>query len=125
VSNGAFSLWRVERASWTWTNLIGWTPSPAIRTGTQSNRLKVVRSGASIALYVNETLVGSTSDGVYTGTWLGIKAGAAAANFDGRFDNFAVYGGDCTNPSADLMSPGLPLLPRSYGTDCEVDRTQP
>ena len=97
VTGDQFSLSRVDRVSWTAAPIIDWTHSAAIRTGTRANRLKVVRSGSVISLYVNGAEVGSASDGVYRGTWVGMEADSINANFEGRFDNFAVYTDACVH----------------------------
>ena len=125
VSQGHFALSRIERGPWIWSSLIGWTSSAAIHTGTQANRLKVVRSGPNITLYINGTQVGSTWDGTYTGTWLGMESEAFSANFDGRFDNFVVYSGACINSTAAAMSPNRHASFEGAGMEHRPDSTQP
>ena len=103
LSNGGYGLWRIAWASWTWTALIDWTNSPAIHSGSLTNRLEVVRKGASIELYANDQLLTTISDSTYTGSLLGVSAATVPANFDGRFDNFTVYTGACIDtPTAGL-----------------------
>ena len=105
LSNGGYALWRIESGPWIWTTLIDWTDSTAINSGSLPNRLKVVREGASIALYANDQLLTTVSDSTYTGSLLGVEAGTVPVDFDGRFDNFAVYTGTCINaPAAGLAS---------------------
>lgn len=88
VRNGQFRLARYNRPSRTWYTLISPTYWSVIRTGNQSNRLKIVRKGATIQLYANEVQVGQTTDNVLGQGYVGLAAGAYDANFDARFDNF-------------------------------------
>jgi uncharacterized repeat protein (TIGR01451 family) len=107
LSNGGYGMWRIEMDidPWIWTTLIVWTDSPAIHSGSLTNRLKVVRKGASIELYANDQLLATLSDGTYNGSLLGVEAGTVPANFDGRFDNFVVYTGNCIDtPTAGLAA---------------------
>ena len=66
------------------------------------------RGGSGISLYANGQLLTSVTDGTYRGARIGISAGAFSANYDGGFDNFAVYTGSCINPAQPLeaASPG-------------------
>ena len=57
VENASYSIWRYDNGSW--TALRGWTASEHIKTGTDWNRLKVIRNGASIAVYVNNQPLGN------------------------------------------------------------------
>jgi hypothetical protein len=103
LSNGGYGLWRIEWSSWIWTTLINWTNSPAVHSGSLTNRLEVVRKGASIELYANDQLLTTISHSTYTGSLLGVAAATVPANFDGRFDNFTVYTGACIDmPTAGL-----------------------
>jgi hypothetical protein len=104
VSDGSFIVLRHDSWSGTWTTLVDWTSSPAIRKGAETNHLKVIRSGTGISLYVNGQPVGGTTDSTHTGAGLGIAADAFSANFDGRFDNFAVYTGACAG-AANTQAP--------------------
>lgn len=78
----------------TWTLLIGWTYHPAIRSGQQTNRLRVERVGTQISFYVNDTLVTTYTDAGLASP--GRDAGVRAYSYDGvpvdmRFDNFSAY----------------------------------
>jgi hypothetical protein len=86
------STFRVERtAGDTRRELLPWTKAPAIRQGTDLNRLGVRAEGPSIVLLVNGEEVGRLTDDT-------LGAGAIAfgiGNFqngaaDGRFDNLVV-----------------------------------
>jgi hypothetical protein len=77
-----------------WTLLIDWTYNPAIRSGQQTNRLRVERVGTQISFYVNDTLVTTYTDAAFAGP--GRDAGVRAYSYDVvpvdmRFDNFAAY----------------------------------
>lgn len=82
-SNGSFSF--VAPAAQT----------DAIRTGTQTNHLKITRNGSQIVLEINGVYIGSWSDGTITGQ---TRVGVVMAPYsdlpvaDARFDNFRVMG---------------------------------
>ncbi len=116
VSDGWYALDRVDAYYWQWTTLIDWTPSAAIHPGNAVNHLEIVRVGAGISLYANNQLLASLSDSTYGGTWHGMAAGAFDSTFEGRFDNFALYTGNCIgggsgNTDAEIIqSPGELLI---------------
>jgi uncharacterized repeat protein (TIGR01451 family) len=95
INDGWFSLWRVDTNSWTWTPLIDWTASSALYPGYKVNRLQVVRIGSIIKLYANGQIIGTVNDGSYRGSWLGMATEAWSAYFEGHYDNFILYSGDC------------------------------
>jgi uncharacterized repeat protein (TIGR01451 family) len=95
ISDYMFSLFRIDYSTWTWTPLIDGTYSPAINPGYQTNRLKVIRMGANITVYANGQVLGTASDGTYTGTWLGMAIESGYFVLDERFDNFILYTGTC------------------------------
>jgi len=90
VAYGEFRLSRYDRWGNTWVTLIGKTQHQAIHQGDQTNRLKVIRRGAEIALYANGEQVGQVTDGTLGQGTAGVAAGAFGANYDARFDNFAL-----------------------------------
>jgi hypothetical protein len=65
IEAGYYSIWR--RSGGTWTALEYWTASDFINASTEWNRLKVVRDGADIALYVNDQHLTTVTDGTFTG----------------------------------------------------------
>ena len=77
----------------TWTTLLDWTDSPAIQTGTATNRLQVIRegedlrmtiNGAHVATYYEPSFLGPGRDG-------GVRAHSqVAAPIEVRFDDFRV-----------------------------------
>ena len=58
--NGKYAL--MLNDGWEWSTLKDWTSAAAIRTGTNSNLLKVVRSGGNLALYVNDQLLANVAE---------------------------------------------------------------
>jgi hypothetical protein len=71
---------------------MGYLPYPA------TNRLKVVRSGATITAYLNGQWLASVSDGSYMGSLqVGLSAGTDAGNADLRFDAYGVYPVSCAD----------------------------
>ncbi len=61
-----------------------------------TNRLKLVRNGASISAYLNGQPLATISDNTYIGSLrVGLSAGSSASNEDLRFDNFAIYSLRC------------------------------
>ena len=90
-----YSLWRYGNSQW--TALKNWTTSKAIATGTKSNRLKVVRSGSTIAVYVNDKALTTINDNLYTGLRrIGLLSSAPSTGpIDARFDDFSLYPASC------------------------------
>jgi hypothetical protein len=79
VENASYSIWRYDNGSW--TALQDWTASGHISTGTNWNRLKVIRNGANIAVYANSQLLATVSDSSFTGLrWIGLVAYSPDAN---------------------------------------------
>ena len=73
-----------------WQVLVPWTRSSAINAGQVTNRLRVVRNGPQISLYVNGQFLTTVSDSSFTGN---LRVGLAASaydqgNVDARFDSF-------------------------------------
>jgi hypothetical protein len=80
--------------------VIPWTPSAAIHTDGRTNRLRVVRQGYQLDLYVNDQFLQSAPYGdpvldpsPKTLNTLGILSGTwpDSTNMDARFDNFRIY----------------------------------
>jgi uncharacterized repeat protein (TIGR01451 family) len=104
ISDGWYSLWRVDGVNWNWTPLIDWTYSPTVHPGIQVNRLGVVRVGSNIKIYANGQILGSVDDGTYRGTWSGMASEAYNGYFDSRFDNFALYTGTCIGAQSVVLA---------------------
>jgi hypothetical protein len=76
-----------------WTELIPWTPSPAIRPGrTNPNRLEVSARGPQIVLLINNQVVNSIEDSTLTDgdVGLGLDLANAKDQAEVDFDNFEV-----------------------------------
>lgn len=91
AKNGTYSL-ELRRNS-QWTQLIDWTPSPAIRGLNQPNRLRVDAAGDTFTLYVNDTRLGAATDDTFQSG----KLALAVNTFDDggarvAFDNLLVQG---------------------------------
>jgi hypothetical protein len=71
--------------------IIDWTSSSAILTGSQTNSLKVIRSGTTITLYVNGQQLDSppVTDATLGAGTVGMDVYGYAANAEAFFDNFA------------------------------------
>jgi uncharacterized repeat protein (TIGR01451 family) len=113
-----YSIWRYDG---TWTPLRDWTTSGYINTGTSWNRLKVIRDGANIAVYVNNKHLATVTDSSFTGLRrIGLYAGSGSA-LDARFDDFSLYPASC-GPSAagvgfEMGEPGIHEMPMAPGLD--------
>lgn len=72
---------------------IGMSPSPAIRTGGQTNHILAVCQGDELGLYVNGELLETVTDDTYEQGDVGIGAGSGPeGDVAVRFDNFVVSG---------------------------------
>lgn len=88
-----FSVWRYNQG---WEMLQDWTASPAIASSTNWNRLKVVRDGAQVHIYINSQLVSNVTDFAVLGLRrIGLVAQSDATGVDIRFDDFAMYPMEC------------------------------
>ncbi|MCL4459851.1 MAG: hypothetical protein M1136_05760 [Chloroflexi bacterium] len=103
VYNGQYRLERYNRSAKTWTTLTS-GGNTVIRSGNQTNRLKVVRRGTYIELYVNGLQIGSTYDSTLGSGYVGLAAGAFQANFEARFDNFLLVF-DATDMTTQAVGP--------------------
>jgi hypothetical protein len=60
----------------TWKNLIDWTPSSHIRTGTGVNTIKVVKEGNVFFFYINDNYVNEIESSEWYGTSIGFGVNA-------------------------------------------------
>jgi len=90
-----YSIWKYDHGNW--TALQSQTVSSHIRSGTQWNRLKVVRDGYSITVYVNNQHLVTLEDGSFTGLRrIGLVAYSPSSGpLDARFDDFSLYPPGC------------------------------
>jgi hypothetical protein len=69
-TSGTYILRKRERAAF--STLIGFTSSPSIQKGPVPNLLRVVARGATLQLYVNDTLVGHATDSTFATGRIGL-----------------------------------------------------
>jgi len=102
IGVNSYSIWRFN--SGTWTPLRNWTFSNAIATGTNWNRLKVIRQGSTVSVYVNNQFLTTVTDGSFTGLRrIGLAAYSPSnSGLDARFDNFSLYPASCGPNAADV-----------------------
>lgn len=96
-----YSIWKYDNGYA--PALRNWTYSPAVATGTNWNRLKVVRQDSSISVYVNNQLLSTVTDGSFTDfRRIGLTAGSGSVSNDVRFDNFSLYPASCGVGAAEI-----------------------
>jgi uncharacterized repeat protein (TIGR01451 family) len=116
-----YSIWKYDHG--TWTPLRNWTTSSHIRTGTNWNRLKVIREGANIAVYVNNQHLATVTNGNFTGLRrIGLVAvSPSSGSLDARFDDFSLYPASCGPIAAEvgfeMGEPGVHEAPLRPGWD--------
>jgi uncharacterized repeat protein (TIGR01451 family) len=93
IDQDIYAIWRYN-SGW---SLLTWDTSADIQTGTGWNRIKVVREGTAISLYINDQFQTTIVDGSFTGfRRIGLSAySPAGSGLDVRFDDFALYPVDC------------------------------
>ena len=109
VEDAYYSVWRYDSGGW--TALRDWTASSHIHTGTDWNRLKVIRNGASIAVYVNDQLLTTVSDSYLAGLRpIGLVAYSPDdSGLDARFDDFSLYPASCGAGAASATGVGFEM----------------
>lgn len=117
VEGPYYSIWRYDRS---WTALKDWTRSNYVATGTAWNRLKVIRNGSSIAVYTNNHLLTTVTDGSFTGLRrIGLVAYSYDRALDARFDDFSLYPASCGVGAAEtgfeMGEPGVHEAPAPPG----------
>ena len=91
--------------------VLDWRESSHIKTGTNTNRVRVVSVGGSVTLFVNGEYLDTVRDLTFTagevGLMAGTRQGEAQALF--HFDNFRVYApAPVTPPTPTATSPAAP-----------------
>jgi hypothetical protein len=72
--------------------LIDWQQSDAIRSEIDTNRIRAVCIGSTLAMYVNDEFLAMTVDDVYESGYAGMSVTAAdESDIDVAFDNLAIY----------------------------------
>jgi hypothetical protein len=69
-------------------NAIEWAGSRDLKTGTQTNRIGVMRQGQSISLLANGVVIGTVSHPGFGVGAVDLAAWGWSADYDARFDNF-------------------------------------
>ena len=94
TNDGDYSL---QRLSGSTTFLIDWTAAPAFNPYPQANRIRLVRDGSVIKLYLNGEFLAMTADSsYYGGAPVGVRAATTGSpNVDVRFDDFEVRRSGC------------------------------
>ncbi|MCL5958354.1 MAG: hypothetical protein M1358_03380, partial [Chloroflexi bacterium] len=89
---GQFSIWMYVSPNW--TQLMGWTSSSLINTGSATNRLGIARTGSDVGVYINGYLVATGQNNTTaTNVRIGLRAqSGSTAPVASRFDNFSVTG---------------------------------
>lgn len=89
-SDGYFEFSKKEND--TWVTPSNWTKSSAIKTGDETNRLKVVARGDKFDFYDNDVLLNSYVDSSFSRGGLGLWVGTQSeGNVTIGFDNFKVW----------------------------------
>ncbi len=104
------------------TNLTNWIPSGVINSGAGINKLHVARAGSRIDVSINDSFLGSYSDGTLTGaTRMGVLATPSTANptAEARFDDFTV--GACGLLGTQATTLTGSVLPSSSETAVDVN----
>lgn len=104
------------------TSLTSWITNGVINSGASVNKLHVARYGSSIDVSINDSYLGSYSDGTLTGlTRMGVLASPNSANptAEARFDDFSV--GPCGSTTTMANSLTMPLMPSALETAVDVD----
>ena len=89
-SDGYFEYAKKDNGTWVMPS--NWTKSSAIKTGEETNRLKVVAKGDKFDFYDNDVLLDSYVDSQFKIGWLGLWVGTQSeGNVTIGFDNFRVW----------------------------------
>jgi hypothetical protein len=73
---GEFGIWRRNQDHW--IELIPWTPTNAVRSGTASNELTVVATGQRLIFFINGTQVANVADTTLPEGGVGVFVGGDA-----------------------------------------------
>jgi serine/threonine protein kinase len=94
-----------------WQTIAGWQLSPALRTGTSTNQLRVVCVGSSIALFANGEHLTTLQDAGSYGGSIGpvVRSYQGQTNVHWSFDNLSVWQAPSSVPAAPALGP-LTLL---------------
>jgi len=90
-ANGAYRLNKQEDGEYQEIGPGGWTASPAIKTGTATNHLKVVAVGPQISVYANGERLTTVTDDTFDKGNFGFIAGRDTGPVTVAFDNLRLY----------------------------------
>lgn len=103
-----------------WNNLIPFTKSDAIKTGTQTNKLKIVAQASQLAFYANGQFLDTVTDSSLAAGKIGFYLESTDPNAKAAFDNLTVskINRPLTMPAAKARAPAptrMPDLPAGTG----------
>jgi hypothetical protein len=112
--SGAMGADEARLAATEWVELVPWTRTSDLNPMGQWNRLRVVRVGSSITLYVNGQPLDQVQDGTFTGN---LRVGLTASSYDTqsmdvRFERYRVYSATEVPPAPVRGWAHLPLIVR-------------
>jgi hypothetical protein len=90
---GKYTLWRCDNEctdSTDFIDLISYTTSPAVKSGTATNHLKVVVQGNQIGIYVNDQWLNTVTDSTYDSGSVGFFLNNQDPNAKAAFANLSV-----------------------------------
>ena len=91
-SDGFYGFFKLSSGDFSYVGADAMQKSDAIHQGSDTNHIRLDCVGPSLTLYVNGTMVGSTTYDEFSSGDVGLYAGTfATANVDVFFDNFAAY----------------------------------
>jgi hypothetical protein len=91
--DGKYTIWRCDNpcgGGSDFVDLIGYTPSSAVKAGTGTNHLKVVMQGNQIAAYVNDQWVNTVSDSNVDSGSVGLFINNSDPNAQVAFENLTI-----------------------------------
>jgi uncharacterized repeat protein (TIGR01451 family) len=102
IGDSGYDIWKFD-GGWT---LLATNTSGDINTGTAWNRIKVIRDGSAIHLYINDVFQTTVYDAAFTGfRRIGLSTySGPSSSADFRFDDFALYPADCGPIAADAIN---------------------
>jgi uncharacterized repeat protein (TIGR01451 family) len=121
-ADGFFEVWKGNDGGW---SLLASGSSAHIKTGTATNRLRILREGSLIRAYANGHQLAAVSDNSLAGSrYLGlIVTSYDEPNVDVFFDNFVVYSTSC-HPYETNLDTAETTSPRTLGGQALSAREQ-
>ena len=101
----------MDRKEGSWFTIIDWTPSDAIRQGSQTNLLRATAKGDKFTFYINGKNVATAIDSSFVSGRVGVfVATTEEGGVHASFDNFKVWSGEGTPgvvpPVITISAPG-------------------